>query len=366
MLQTATEGNTPQRKIIHIDMDCFYAAVEIRDNPSLRGKPVAVGGRGRRGVLTTASYEARKFGVRSAMPTFMALERCPHLTIVPPRFEAYVKDSRTIRSLFFEYTPHVEPLSLDEAYLDVSHQTRPATEIAKELQQRIYDTTGLTASAGVAPNKLIAKIASDWNKPNGLFVIRPAAVAAFVKNLPVSKIWGIGRKTNERMRSLGIETCAQLQSLELPELQNHFGKFGADLYYLCRGQDDRPVVSHRIRKSLSVERTFSDDLATREDCLEKLDSLFQHLQIDLNDSKTKDRPITKTFLKLKYSDFKKTTIERTGLPCELATYRSLLEEAFDRRPESVRLIGIGVRFANPELPNATQLEFPFLSRNTLQ
>ena len=228
------------RKIIHVDMDCFYAAVEEREQPELRGRPLGVGGLGGRGVLTTCNYEARKYGVRSAMPTFMALTRCPQLVMVRPRFDLYRAESARVRAIFHEYTPAVEPLSLDEAYLDVSHHDRPATEVAAEIRARIFEATRLTASAGIAPNKMLAKIASDLRKPNGQFTIKPAAVAAFMVDLPARKIHGIGEVTARRLEGeLGVETCGQLQAFSRADLQEKFGKFGGPLRPLPR--DRRPA-----------------------------------------------------------------------------------------------------------------------------
>jgi len=222
------------RKIIHIDMDCFYAGVEMRERPELADKPIAVGGGSRRGVVTTCNYEARAFGVRSAMPGFMAREKCPHLIFLPVRFDLYRADSARIRKILLEYSPLVEPLSLDEAYLDVSHHERYAWSLAKEIRQRIRETTGLTASAGIAPNKMLAKIASDWKKPNGQFAVTPDQIESFMAGLPVKKIWGVGPKGAEKLTALGIETCGDLQKLELSELIRQFGRWGEELYHLCR------------------------------------------------------------------------------------------------------------------------------------
>ncbi len=232
----------PVRKIIHIDMDCFYAAIEERDNPLLRGKPVGVGGSSRRGVLTTANYEARKFGCRSAMPVFMALEKCPELLIVPTRFDVYKRDSQKIREIFMRFTPLVEPLSLDEAFLDVSHATEPGTIIASRIRQLIREETGLTASAGIAPNKLIAKIASDWNKPDGQFTVAPSKAEDFIKNLPLKKIPGVGGKMAEKLTSLGVATCGEYRATDKFEWVRRLGGYGAELWERCWGRDDRPVT----------------------------------------------------------------------------------------------------------------------------
>ena len=252
-----------QRKIIHLDMDCFYAAIEQRDNPELRGKPVGVGGaRDRRGVLTTCSYEARPYGVRSAMPTYLALRKCPQLIVVPTRFDVYRRESQRIREIFSSFTGVVEPLSLDEAYLDVSHLEFDPAGVAYEIRERIFEQTGLTASAGIAPNKLLAKIASDVNKPKGQCVVEPDRVAGFMKRLPVRKLWGVGGVSSEKLEKRGIQTCGQLQELSRIELHALFGRFGIELYDLCRGIDKRPVEPHRVRKSMSTEQTFTENLAT--------------------------------------------------------------------------------------------------------
>jgi DNA polymerase IV len=340
------------RSIIHLDMDCFYAAIEVRDRPSLRGKPVAVGGaRDRRGVLTTCNYEARKFGVRSAMPTFMALQRCPDLIVLPTRFDVYRREAGIIRGILYRFTSLIEPLSLDEAYLDVSAHPGAPGPLAQVIRGTIFRETKLTSSAGIGPNKLIAKIASEMNKPNGQFEVKPEEVARFMQDLPVRKIWGIGEKTERKLEELGVKTCAELQRFARPELVDLFGKFGLDLYDLCRGIDDRPVEPDRPRKSLSTEETFAVDLTTLEQCEEKLEELFQDLMADLA-QKESTRDITKIFVKLKLSDFTRTTAERAGLPPALPDFRSLLDEAFARTGKPVRLIGLGVRFAEAAAENA--------------
>ena len=338
---------TQPRKIIHVDMDCFYAAVEEREQPELVGRPLGVGGLGGRGVLTTCNYEARKYGVRSAMPTFMALSRCPQLVMVRPRFDLYRAESAKVRAIFHEYTPLVEPLSLDEAYLDVSHHDRPATTVAQEIRARIHEVTHLTASAGIAPNKMLAKIASDLRKPNGQFTIKPAAVAAFMLDLPARKIHGIGEVTAKRLETeLAVETCGQLQAFGRADLQARFGKFGANLYDRCRGIDDRPVEPNRERKSLSNENTFPANLTTLEQCAERLEEIHADLLRDL-EKQPERRPINKVFVKLRFADFSHTSVERGGVEPALDAYRALLEEGWRRRaPEKrvVRLLGVGVRF----------------------
>ncbi|MEP7070945.1 MAG: DNA polymerase IV [Verrucomicrobiota bacterium] len=338
-----------QRSIIHLDMDCFYAAIEMRDQPALRGKPIGVGGaRDRRGVLTTCNYEARKFGVRSAMPTFMALQRCPRLLILPTRFDVYRRESERVREIMRRYTNLIEPLSLDEAYLDVSAQPLPAGQLAREIRRRVLEETGLTASAGVGPNKLVAKIASDINKPDGQCEVRPEEVTAFIASLPVRKLPGIGDVAERKLAAGGITDCAQLQSLLPGELQQMFGRFGLELSEMSRGIDDRPVEPHRERKSLSTERTFSNDLQTLAEIEEKADALFDDLSADLA-AHAATRQITKIFIKMKFIDFTRTTVERAGLRPERAAYWPLLCEAFARGEKHVRLLGLGVRFAPNEV-----------------
>jgi DNA polymerase-4 len=348
------QSDKEPRAIIHLDMDCFYAAIEVRDQPSLKGKPVGVGGaRDRRGVLTTCNYEARKFGVRSAMPTFMALQRCPHLIILPTRFDVYRKESAVIREILYRFTPLVEPLSLDEAYLDVTAHPGAPGPLAQVIRGLILRKTKLTASAGIGPNKLVAKIASDLKKPNGQVEVKPEEVPEFMEKLPVRKLWGIGEVTGQKLERLGIATCGDMRRLSRADLVENFGKFGIELYDLCRGIDERPVEPDRERKSLSNEETFSTDLETLSECEEKLPELFEELMADLA-QKESTRIITKIFVKLKFHDFTRTTVERAGLAPSLDQFRSLLAEAFARTGKSVRLIGLGVRFANPE-QDETQL-----------
>jgi DNA polymerase-4 len=348
------ESEEHTRAIIHLDMDCFYAAIEVRDQPALKGKPVGVGGaRDRRGVLTTCNYEARKFGVRSAMPTFMALQRCPNLIILPTRFDVYRKESAVIREILYRFTPLVEPLSLDEAYLDVTAHPGAPGPLAEIIRQLIFRKTKLTASAGIGPNKLVAKIASDLKKPNGQFEVKPDEVAAFMEKMPVRKLWGIGDVTGQKLEKMGIETCGDMRRLSRVALQEHFGKFGIELYDLCRGIDDRPVEPDRERKSLSNEETFATDLETLAECEEKLPELFEELMADLA-QKESSRMVTKIFVKLKFADFTRTTVERAGLTPTLEQFRLLLREAFARTGKNVRLIGLGVRFANTE-QDETQL-----------
>jgi DNA polymerase-4 len=349
---------SPMRRIVHLDMDCFYAAIEVRDDPRLRGQPVAVGGaRDRRGVLTTCNYQAREFGVRSAMPTWMALRKCPHLIVVPVRSEVYRRESARIRALMLEYTSRIEPLSLDEAYLDVTSHARPAAEIAAELRRRIHRTTGLTASAGIGPNKLLAKIASDWNKPDGQHEIRLEEVDTFMSTLSVRRIWGIGHVAAAKLESIGVRTCGEMQTLPLWRLQELFGRFGQELFHLCRGEDERPVEPDRARKSLGTERTYEHDLGTIAECLEHLAPLHAELVADLH-KHAEARRVTGVFAKLKFSDFTQTTVARTGAAPELEVFRTLVTEGFGRSGRPVRLLGVGVRFAEESAEEETQLELP--------
>jgi len=345
------------RKIIHIDMDCFYAAIECRDDPSIADKPVGVGGHSQRGVLTTCNYEARKYGCRSAMPVFKALELCPHLILKPVRFDVYRAESRRIRGIFRRYTELIEPLSLDEAYLDVSHHKRFAYSLARQIRKEIHAETNLTASAGIAPNKMLAKIASDWRKPNGQFAILPEEVEAFMKTLPVRRIPGVGPRAAELLQGNGVETCGDLQEVPINELEHWFGPSRAsELYARCRGEDDRPVEPHRERKSMSVERTFSRDIDSLDGCLRELPGLLRELRGDLERMK-QPRPFNKVFVKLKFTNFQQTTREEGGYSLEESALARLIEAAFARSPHSVRLIGVGVRF--PEPVDANQLELSF-------
>ncbi|NMG14784.1 DNA polymerase IV [Aromatoleum bremense] len=346
------------RKIIHCDCDCFYAAVEMRDDPSLVGRPLAVGGKpGERGVVATCNYEARAFGVRSAMSSAHALRLCPHLLLLPPDFTRYRAASRQILAIYREYTALVEPLSLDEAYLDVTAVDRcrgSATLMAQEIRSRIHDEVGITASAGIAPNKFVAKVASDWRKPNGQFVVRPEEVDAFVAELPVKKIFGVGKVTAERLLRLGVETCGDLRGWSLADLTREFGSFGANLHRLCRGIDDRPVAPDRERKSLSVETTYNRDLPDLQACLEALPALveeFSRRMTRLRDGET----VHKVFVKVKFSDFTQTTAECVDPAPVAETWTRLLAEGHRRRGLPVRLLGVGVRFAacaapDPQLP----------------
>lgn len=344
----------PLRKIIHCDCDCFYAAVEMRDDPSLRGQPLAVGGRpGQRGVVATCNYEARRFGVRSAMPTSQALQRCPDLIVMPPAMDKYRAASKQILAIYRDYTDLVEPLSLDEAYLDVTDSPRcqgSATLIAREIRERIAQTVGITASAGIAPNKFIAKIASDWNKPNGQFVVRPQDVDAFVAALPVDKLFGVGKVTAMKLKKLGAFTCADLRAWPIPDLQHHFGKFGGSLYNLCRGIDRRQVDASQERKSVSVEETYVVDLAGLDSCLRELSPLIALLRQRVKRANA-ERAIHKLFVKIRFDDFRRTTAECVSTAIDDALCRKLLETAHQRGRRPVRLLGVGVRLNEEEDDN---------------
>lgn len=337
------------KKIIHCDADCFYAAVEMRDDPSLRARPIAVGGSSeQRGVISTCNYEARRFGVRSAMSSIAAKKLCPDLIIVPHRMEAYREASVSMRHIFYQYTELVEPLSLDEAFLDVTnsdHCRGSATRIAEQIRQRVYDEIKLRVSAGVAPNKFLAKVASDWNKPDGLFVIAPKDVDNFVLQLPVGKIFGVGKATNSRLADINVKTCADLRRFSIFELKQRFGQLGVRLYELCRGIDTREVSSSRRRKSLSVENTFPHDLPDLRACLNRLPELAQQLMSRLR-RLDDDYVVVKLFVKIKFADFTQTTIERSGTNVLLSDFQSLCCEAYARKESPVRLLGVGVRFVD--------------------
>jgi DNA polymerase-4 len=307
------------RKIIHIDMDAFYASVEQRDHPEYRGRPVAVGGSPEsRGVVSAASYEARKYGIHSAMSSYKALRLCPHLIFLPHRFEVYKAVSRQIRGIFADYTDLIEPLSLDEAYLDVTENKKgiaSATEIARIIKRRIWEETGLTASAGVSYNKFLAKVASDYRKPDGLFVITPAEAERFIEELPIEQFYGIGAKTAPRLKAMGIFNGRSLKSLTQEQLRSIFGKAGDFYYRLVRGQDDRPVETDWVRKSIGAENTFPKDLSDPEEMLAELKPLAQEVLDWMDRHQTYGRTLT---LKVKYADFQQVTRSRT------------LEQSFDR------------------------------------
>jgi len=356
----AAAGRTRQRKIIHIDMDAFYASVEQRDNPELRGKPVAVGGSRARGVVAAASYEARKFGIHSAMPSVTARRRCPELIFVAPRFDVYTAVSHQIREIFAEHAPLVEPLSLDEAYLDVTEnlkQIASATEIAEEIRARIRAETGLTAPAGVSYNKFLAKMASNQCKPDGLFVITPRMGASFVEALPVGKFHGIGPVTCAKMERLGIQIGRDLKAQTLPFLQHHFGKAGPYYYWIARGIDERPVSADRDRKSIGAERTFDTDLFTAEEIHAALKPIVEKVWLSCKGTTIRGRTVT---LKVKYADFQQITRRRTGhAPFttqqdvdEVVT--ALVDTLFPNK-KGIRLLGVTLSSLGPETGTEQQL-----------
>ncbi|WP_282161886.1 DNA polymerase IV [Ulvibacterium marinum] len=359
------------RKIIHVDMDAFYASVEQLDNPELKGKPIAVGGSSRRGVVAAASYEARKFGVRSAMSSVLAKRNCPELIFVKARFDRYKEISNSIRTIFFEYTDLVEPLSLDEAYLDVTHNKKgnpSATLIAQEIRQRILEETGLTASAGISINKFIAKVASDMNKPNGQKTINPEEVIQFLEDLEIRKFYGVGKVTAEKMYKLGIFTGKDLKQKTLEFLDSNFGKSGSHYYHVVRGIHTSEVKPHRIPKSVGAERTFSENLSSEIFMLEKLEHIANELDRRLKKSNLAGKTIT---LKIKYSDFTLQTRSKT-LPYFIADKVLILEMAKEllyqeQLQNSVRLLGISLANLNTENKEAetkedavyVQLKFDF-------
>ncbi len=351
------------RKIIHVDMDCFYAAVEEKYNPKLKGLPMAVGGPpDSRAVICTANYEARKFGVKAAIPSSRAVRLCPQLVLVRPNFELYRKESRKVREIFQRFTSLVQPLSLDEAYLDVSDCTEfkgSATLIAQEIRRQILDETQLTASAGIAPNKFLAKIASDWNKPNGQYVIRPQDIEAFMPPLKIEKIWGVGKVTAAKMHQMNLHTCGDIQKLAMIDLIRMFGATRAqELYDLSRGLDERPVRVDQERKSLSVEETFNRDIADLKDILKELPALYEDWFRRMERSGDQDR-IRGASIKIKYHDFKGCTHEEsmTRMPT-LEDFERLVRAAWEKRGEAIRLLGVGVRLQSSETSeDSAQLKF---------
>lgn len=353
------------RKIIHVDMDAFYASVEQMDNPMLRGRPVAVGGSENRGVVAAASYEARKFGVRSALSGVLAKKNCPELIFVKPRFDRYKEISNKIQQIFHEYTDLVEPLSLDEAYLDVTNNKKgnpSATLLAQEIRQRIFSEVGLTASAGISVNKFVAKIASDYNKPNGQKTVNPDEVISFLEQLPIRKFHGIGKVTTEKMYQLGIFTGVELKSKSIEFLEKHFGKAGNFYYNVVRGIHGSEVKSDRITKSVAAEHTFDVNLSSEIFMIEKLENIAIAVEKRLQRYKVAGKTIT---LKIKYSDFTQKTRSKT-LPyftsdsgMILETVKELLFQ--ERLRDSVRLLGISISNLNTEEKKfvVVQLKFDF-------
>ena len=357
------DADRPIRKIIHVDMDAFYASVEQRDNPELRGRPVAVGG-GHRGVVAAASYEARKYGVRSAMPSVTAKRRCPELLFVKPRFDAYRDVSNQIRAIFADYTDLVEPLSLDEAYLDVTEDRLglgSAKAIADDIRKRIREQTGLSASAGVSYCKFIAKLASDYRKPDGLTVIRPDQGADFVASLPVARFHGVGPVTARKMESLGICTGGDLRGWSLPELEARFGSSGRWYYRICRGIDDREVRPDRPYKSVSAERTFDQDLTAPERLSDELDRIAGYAWARIERAAVAGRTVT---LKVKFADFATITRSRS-FPAPVADSRAFAEagqkllSALIPAPKGIRLLGLGLHNLADRFDEPKQLGLAF-------
>ena len=338
------------RKILHADCDCFYAAVEMRDNPHLRDIPLAIGGSAEhRGVIATCNYPARAYGVHSAMPTAHALRLCPELTLLPPDFTRYRAVSECIQAIFHELTPLVEPLSLDEAFLDVSEMTRfkgSATWMARWLKEEAHKRTGITISVGVAPSKFLAKIASDWDKPDGLQVITPDNVDAFIMALPVTKLHGVGPATASKLEAMGIASCADLRQWPMRTLLERFGKFGRRLYELARGVDERPVRVERERKSVSAENTFHRDLPGLAACHAELPPLIERLNQRLE--RHGNPPIKGLFVKVRFNDFALTTLENAGRQADPSRFHTLLDEAWARGSRPVRLLGVGVRLVSAD------------------
>ncbi len=318
----------------------------MRDNPSLIGKPIAVGGSPeRRGVIATCNYEAREFGIHSALASATARKRCPQLIIVRPDMEKYRIASQQIHEIFQKYTEIIEPLSLDEAYLDVSECEQfqgSATKIAEAIRAEVREKIGITISAGIAPNKFLAKIASDWNKPDGQFLVRPEQVESFVAELPVKKLHGVGKVMASKMNRLGIVNCGDLSNLDEEKLQKYFGSFGERLHQLSLGEDDRSVQTDRIRKSVSVENTYAEDLPDLDACLAELPDLMQQLNKRM-ERISSEYVVTKQFIKIKFHDFVQTTVEMISQAAEISNFSALCEEGFSRGDKPVRLIGMGVR-----------------------
>jgi DNA polymerase-4 len=362
-------ADLPIRKIIHVDMDAFYASVEQMDNPYLKGKPIAVGGGGTRGVVSAASYEARKFGVKSAMAGTLAAKLCPDIIFVRPNFERYAEISKKIRTIFYDYTDLVEPLSLDEAYLDVTTNKKgnpSASLIAKEIRARIFKEIGLTASAGISINKFIAKVASDYNKPNGQKTVNPEEVLTFLEQLDIRKFYGVGKVTAEKMYKKGIFTGLDLKQKSLGYLEKHFGKSGTYYYHIVRGVHNSKVKPHRTRKSLAAERTFRKNLSSEVFMLEKLDHIAEEVSQRLSKSNVAGKTVT---LKIKYSDFTLQTRSKT-LPYFVSEKSIILNTAKDLLYQdalnnSVRLLGISLSNLNtekkkkPEHKNSVSVQLRF-------
>lgn len=351
---------TPLKKIIHCDADCFFAAIEMRDDPSLANVPMAVGGRpGSRGVISTCNYEARRYGIHSAMASGQAMKLCPNLILLPHNMDKYKLASQQLKQIFLDYSDCVEMFSIDEAYLDVTDSQLcqgSATLIAREIRQRVKEEIGITLSAGVATNKFLAKIASEWRKPDGLYTIRPGQELGFIASLPVKYIQGVGKVTQSKMERLGLYTCGDIRHTPTATLIEHFGSFAPRLKQLSEGIDDRPVKPNRIRKSLSVEHTFSQDLPTLRACLDEAGWTFEKLEARLAQL-TKPYRISKLQVKVKFDDFSQTTMETGARALNLDIYKLLISQAVSRHKRPVRLLGMGVQLGPNQCETmAEQLE----------
>lgn len=354
----------PQRKIIHVDMDAFYASVEQHDYPELRGKPVCVGG-GKYGVVAAASYEARKFGIRSAMPGKLALEKCPELIVIKPRFQRYKEISQQIRQIFYEYTDLVEPLSLDEAYLDVTENKKgieSANQIAREIRKAIFEETGLTASAGISVNKFLAKVASDYNKPNGQKTIHPIQILEFMEELPIEKFYGIGKVTANKMHQMHIFKGSDLKKKSLEELIRIFGKSGNYYYHVVRGIHRSEVKPHRIQKSVGVEETYWENLLDEESVFKQLKLISEDLEERLRRKEIRGKSLT---LKIKYRDFSVYTRSKTQEMYyeNLEDFYKTAKKLWELRPfdKPVRLLGLSLSNLNTQEKKqvSVQLKIPF-------
>ena len=348
------------RKFIHIDMDCFYAAVEMRDNPELRDIPIAVGGQSKRGVLCTANYVARQYGVRSAMPNVQALKLCPHLKIISGRMSVYKEVSQQIRQIFERYTDKIEPLSLDEAFLDVTDCTQlhgSATLIANDIRAAIERETCLTASAGIAPVKFLAKIASDENKPNGYCVITPDEVKPFALKLDLKKIPGVGKVTLQKLHDLDLKTGQDVVDFPLPVLREHFGQMADVIWRRSQGIDERELTLERVRKSVGVEHTYEHDLTNLEQCTAKVAGLYDELKTRLERNQLANR-VNKLGVKIKFADFTATTVDQHGHDLDMGVFQALLEKGFARgQGKRVRLLGLNLGIADQTV--VSQLALPF-------
>lgn len=349
------------RKIIHIDMDCFYAAVEMRDRPDLRNRPLAVGGSPTgRGVLTTCNYPARRFGLRSALSSREAVKLCPDLVILPPRMNKYREVSLEILEIMKNYALKIERVSLDEAYLDVTDSELfdgSASLIAQKLRADIREKLQLTASAGIAPNKFLAKVASDWKKPNGQYTLAPANIPKFIQTLPVQKVPGVGKSFLAKLSEKNLKTCGDLQAISLNDMTHYWGQWGARLFDLCRGVDLSPVRSERKRKSISVERTFRKDISTWEDLRPWVEELFEELEYRVNKNKIKTNQLKSLGVKMKTQDFQITSLEKT-LPFEMGSYLDLSEKHFYNQNKALRLLGLSAKLnEKSEKKNRQQMKF---------